>query len=277
MIFHVALALLAQMPEVTPLRPSGKWQVDYGESGCLLAREFGEGGAKVHFGLNAVPTARGYDMIVQGPGEPLLNRRRPVLVSINGSSPVIRKEWTTTTVEPGIQRSTIHVDTDLLAGASQPVTLTVQQPTGQSTALLLDQTTTGLTELATCTSSLAAAWGVSPDALDRIATPAIPIGGTENWPTPDDYPLDAFRSGHQGKVGALWRIGSDGRVSDCRVVASSGYSDLDAGTCAAIVRRAKYKPARDNAGNAVTSTSFRLITWVNPNAWAIPPKRNAGH
>jgi len=42
-----------------------------------------------------------------------------------------------------------------------------------------------------------------------------------------------------------------GRVKDCRVVKSSGYSILDKATCDLLTRRAKFSPATDEHGNPI--------------------------
>lgn len=79
----------------------------------------------------------------------------------------------------------------------------------------------------------------------------------------DDYPMEARRSLWSGKVVADLRISARGTVDDCKIVESSGHKLLDDTTCRILVKRARFKPARDKDGNAVVDT-FRTpeIGWA---------------
>jgi len=61
-----------------------------------------------------------------------------------------------------------------------------------------------------------------------------------------DYPRDAGRA--SGTVAIAFRVRADGRVDQCRVLASSGAARLDALTCTLVEQRFRYRPARDAAG-----------------------------
>src|SRR5437868_8668455 len=68
----------------------------------------------------------------------------------------------------------------------------------------------------------------------------------------DDYPASAQAAGAEGTSQATITIGPDGRVAGCNIIRSSGNSALDAATCNIIRRRAKFVPAKDSNGNAVS-------------------------
>jgi protein TonB len=70
----------------------------------------------------------------------------------------------------------------------------------------------------------------------------------------DDYPSSAAAAGAEGTVRATLTIGADGRVVACNITQSSGNSSLDSTTCNILRRRAKFIPARDSNGNAVSDT-----------------------
>lgn len=93
---------------------------------------------------------------------------------------------------------------------------------------------------------------------------ASPRGASRSWVTDDDYPPAALRSGAAGTVGYRLDIGADGRVTNCTVTASSGNSLLDDATCSLIKRRARFEPARDDAGNVVAATFSDRFTWRIP-------------
>jgi len=49
-------------------------------------------------------------------------------------------------------------------------------------------------------------------------------------------------------------IGTNGRVTNCQVTASSGNSDLDDTTCRLAIRNGRFDPAKDAEGNPIEST-----------------------
>ena len=59
------------------------------------------------------------------------------------------------------------------------------------------------------------------------------------------------RAGAQGTAGFRLVIGADGAVTGCTITRSSGDAALDAATCAILLGRARYEPARDAAGRAM--------------------------
>lgn len=70
----------------------------------------------------------------------------------------------------------------------------------------------------------------------------------------DDYPAAAQRNGEEGTVQANLLIGPDGKVQSCTVIRSSNSKALDDATCSILQRRARFKPARDVNGMAVSDT-----------------------
>jgi protein TonB len=79
-----------------------------------------------------------------------------------------------------------------------------------------------------------------------------------------DYPRGAMRAGAEGTVRVRYVVGTDGRVSGCRVTRSSGHAELDATTCRLIEQRFRYRPARDAAGRPVPETVSRTFDWLLP-------------
>ena len=80
-----------------------------------------------------------------------------------------------------------------------------------------------------------------------------------------DYPRAASRAEVGGTVIAHFDVGTDGRAGNCRVVSSSGNSDLDATTCRLIVKRFRYKPATNAQGDAVPDVAgWKQTWWLEP-------------
>lgn len=80
------------------------------------------------------------------------------------------------------------------------------------------------------------------------ATPAVQIAGSIG---PEDYPEEALRRRATGTVYMRFVVAPNGRVTECAVTRSSGSPALDETTCRLIVRRFRYRPARDGTGRPV--------------------------
>jgi protein TonB len=70
----------------------------------------------------------------------------------------------------------------------------------------------------------------------------------------DDYPESARRNEETGTVQARLEIAINGKVTGCSIVTSSGSAALDSATCRVLKARARFAPARDNAGNPISDS-----------------------
>lgn len=77
----------------------------------------------------------------------------------------------------------------------------------------------------------------------------------------ENYPSRALREEIEGTVGVSVTIGSNGRVTACRVSRSSGSSILDQAACKGMERYARFDPALDDAGNPTTGSYSTGITY----------------
>lgn len=106
---------------------------------------------------------------------------------------------------------------------------------------------------------------VPPVVQSVPARAARPKNDPAGWVGPSDYPYREQQEGHAGLVRVRLDIGSDGRVSGCRVIASSGFPGLDSATCATVSRRARFEPARDAEGRKIAGSYTGSIRWVIPD------------
>lgn len=105
----------------------------------------------------------------------------------------------------------------------------------------------------------------SPPAEVRAANlsrGAAPKGNQGDWFLQDSYPPAARRAGAEGLVGITVDVAPSGRVTACRVTASSGNDDLDATTCRLATRNGRFTPALDASGAPVGATvKLRNVRW----------------
>ncbi|QDP20214.1 TonB family protein [Sphingomonas xanthus] len=105
----------------------------------------------------------------------------------------------------------------------------------------------------------------APPPPPRVSQAARARGDLPSLFSTDDYPQSAIRNEEQGTTSVRLTIGTDGRVSDCTVTGSSGSSSLDSTTCSILRRRARFTPAKDQAGNPISDTTTTRIRWQLPD------------
>jgi TonB family protein len=91
---------------------------------------------------------------------------------------------------------------------------------------------------------------------------AIPLN-LYKWVSPFDIPVEASRAGEEGYVTVSFTIGTDGRVTDCHVIRSSGYARLDAIPCNVLPARARFTPAKDVNGQPIATHGTHSIPFWN--------------
>jgi protein TonB len=77
-----------------------------------------------------------------------------------------------------------------------------------------------------------------------------------------DYPRDLRERGIGGRVGMVFTVGANGRVTSCTVTRSSGVPELDALTCRLIEQRFRYRPSTDRYGRPIPDEVEGVHDWV---------------
>lgn len=94
---------------------------------------------------------------------------------------------------------------------------------------------------------------------DGGGTDLVQIAGSIG---PSDYPRDLRERGIGGRVEMLFTVGTDGRVTSCRVTRSSGVPELDALTCRLVQQRFRYRPSTDRYGRPIPDEVEGEQDWV---------------
>lgn len=262
-----ALGMMQQAPAASgaALQPSGKWIVDYQDSMCTLARDFGEGETKFTFALK--PTgAKGQpvDAILVLPGRSRLPTRFGGQMRALPSDTGIDVEILAATMADGTTRVVrFPVDYGKLMDMREAERIELPVAPKRTSTIAPRTFSAAIDALYRCQDDLMVSNGASKAELDHVVVPAQPIDAS-GWITSDDYPIAAMSSGEEGTVAGVWRITAEGRVEQCRVIHNSGAEILARNVCRLIERRARYEPARDAAGNAVPTWDVTRVIWVLP-------------
>lgn len=78
---------------------------------------------------------------------------------------------------------------------------------------------------------------------------------------PADYPAESLARREEGTVNLSFAIGPDGTASDCKILYATAPQRLRKQSCALVVARARYTPARDQAGVAIAGEDRLVLRW----------------
>lgn len=103
---------------------------------------------------------------------------------------------------------------------------------------------------------------------------ATPLTSPGEWFADIDYPADAVSARIEGTTVFRLEIDSAGIPQRCIIITSSGSTSLDNATCAILIARARFKPAKDVKGASLPDIYNGKISWRLPNEDApaqLPP------
>lgn len=99
--------------------------------------------------------------------------------------------------------------------------------------------------------------GGTADASRKGTDPEIIRGDFKQ----SDYPKELRAQGPKGTTFAEVVVGTNGRVTSCRVSRASGIPQFDAKTCQILLQRFHYRPARDVAGRPIAAPDSFSVDW----------------
>lgn len=276
-------------PSGPPLPPIGPWKVDRTETMCVLSHDFATASATTTIAIGSLPLSEQFDLLFIAPKHSSNYRaggKATITTEPNGIS-ATGNVARITLANDKRAASRIRLKLDSAAFLSTATIITVSLPV-TSKSLALPEIGSALVALRTCEDGLLQQWGIDPKERDqrmdrkpvdltivaqRVDAGEPAPGSTEAvagpnpslWVSSDDYPVEALVGEKQGDVLMLWAIGGDGRVSECRVLKSSGTPALDRASCRALTARARYNPVKDAAGNPIVTHSVGRIAWRIPH------------
>lgn len=116
------------------------------------------------------------------------------------------------------------------------------------------------------TYNVATRWALQTEAPPQVALPlkskGVALGNPASWFGNDSYPADARKLRQAGRVGIALTINAAGQPVKCDIVKSSGYRELDNGTCQLAMERGRFAAPRD-ANNMPVPFRYEIApTWV---------------
>ena len=77
----------------------------------------------------------------------------------------------------------------------------------------------------------------------------------------DDYPQASLRRGESGYARIAVTVSPEGKPIGCSVIVSTDYPDLDARSCAVMLKRGRFTPAVNEKGQASYAIYRQTVPW----------------
>jgi TonB family protein len=255
-IVMAALLAAAGPALAEPLKPTGKWTVDYAVSRCAASRPFGPG--KEPLTLTVIPAHSGGSaklVLANAWTELKVDYYTAAIDFMDGGKPF------RTDASPGMGGGRPIVSLDL--PVNQVARLRKSQSLRIASGGILDRTldigNVGplFQALDKCLADLRAYWSIDTAPL-TMATPAHDLARLFSW---SNYPTVGDHRAKTSRVTAQLLIDEKGNVRDCSIITGTGSAALDVQTCQVFERRTQFRPALDQSGKPVRSAVNETITW----------------
>lgn len=244
LLLPIAAALVsATMPQSgLKVSPSGKWVLDYAATSGILSRD--RIGNEPGVAFQTRPLAEEHDLLLILPptgADWIEAKGRIEMGAVTGEHWVIAGEPKGSTS----RLVDTQIRTEEMAAAMAAGSLRLSAGTKLDATVRLPGMAGAMAALRKCEDDLAKRWQVEHGWV------VPPKGELRGLFVHNDYPHGAIRRGSKGSVRVLLSIDQRGSPYACKVIESSGDTDLDAVTCNVYRKRAKFAPALDAEGKPV--------------------------
>ncbi|WP_265529311.1 hypothetical protein [Sphingomicrobium marinum] len=246
----MALMVSSTGHAVQPLQPASKWQVDFGQTGCVALRKYGGETDGAHLVLKRYAIGDRYELALIEDGEVAEPLSGEGVISAGGtqtSVPAIRYG----DADAGRTVTTWYGDGLAALGAAEQVDLRFGQIVH---SLALTQTAKVVEALEQCQAMLGDYYN-----MDGAVTPAE---GSVDVLRDDDWPLLAADRDSESVFRALLLLDEEGKVADCSLLSFAGDALFVARSCGLIRERATFKPATGADGQPIRSAYVTpVVAW----------------
>lgn len=268
----IASAISAQPAQAGTweLKPSADWYVAYADDSCRLARSFGEGKDQMVLRLDQFAPADTYATSLSG--EQVSSFRRGMKASAGfypgTESKTLDSAWVGSTSEktPIVllgEFGTKPIDPDKGAATVSVANREFRFTWSDSSIKLsVGSMAAAITAMRACTANLVKGWGLDPVQQAALRTRPIPRTFPGGWLTTADYPPNLLDKREGGLISFRLMIGENGKPTACAIQQSTQSPQLRDLTCKLLMKRAKFRPALDNAGKAQASYFVEIVVWV---------------
>ena len=237
----------------TAIQPTGKWVVDWSDARCTAQIPFGEKDDQQFVLIKASPLGETHHLYFIRNGKMRTATQYEARLTI-GDQP---SELVTSLTYGNDKRIIELVNLSKAQSEKLRTSYTVSLGHfGKSKTYALPNFPKVVAALEKCQKDLAASWNWTGSKVQTHAN-----GNLLDVFKSNDYPAQANMNNMSGIVTLAILVDEKGKVADCTVEQPSGVAVLDAQSCALVTVRAKFEPARDQAGTAIKDTLVQRINW----------------
>lgn len=114
-----------------------------------------------------------------------------------------------------------------------------------------------------CTDELLQSWGLDPLEQASLVQHVTPLERPTTWLHPKDFPPASERAGKQAVLSFRLMVAADGNPTACSIQERAQADPaISQATCSALMKRARFKPARRADGTPVASYFIDSVNWV---------------
>ncbi|WP_157696461.1 energy transducer TonB [Porphyrobacter sp. CACIAM 03H1] len=271
------LAAPATAAERLLLEPASPWQLREYEDRCRASREFGEGEQRTTLWIEQGGLEPIYNVTLIG--QPLRNPygagihvrfgenpefiRSYIAAESSKGRPVLTM-YGVTVRQPKMQRDGDEEAPDLgfdIGDANAITTLDLRTSIRQPIRLAIGPMLETFGVLGLCGAKLSGILSEAGRPLTGEAKPPVAIK-PDSWLTAVDYPGWLARAQMEGRVTVRLTVDREGRASSCFVTESNKPQLFDDAVCLGLMKRARFEPARNAAGEPVASYYFHGISFT---------------
>lgn len=265
------------------LQPSTKWQLDYADNSCRLAREFGEGGSRVLIAVEQFGPSDEFIVTLSGRPVAVASRARSAELRfgsmlVNQSKSFLAGDmaeygrtllFSGATLTPEVESTPENSENDVVRSALPTIDIDAASKAdyiavhygNRAVAFNTGELSAPLKALNQCSLDLLTEWGLDA-ARHKTLTRAT------FWANRPEivlelikaYPRKALWEGRQGMFQMRVLVDENGKMTDCTLVSATVTKNLESPACDAI-RKARFEPALDAAGIAMLSYYLTGITY----------------
>jgi len=267
--------------EPVVLEPTSQWNVNYGADFCRLTRKFGTGKDEIVMLLDRYAPGDSFRLMLIG--APTDAAKQPGTAKLRFGSAFAEQEvqfasglwgdnipaWIftgpmrirprTADEQQRYEQARDLYGTDVTGGeiteAEEAMVTEVHigRPLRSPYLLRTGSMRPAFAALRACTDELITHWGIDVARHKDQSIPPKPVNSPARWATWQDYPSTMLANGKQGIVHFRLTVGEDGKPTACHIQQSTRPKDFDDAVCKAMMRRARFEPARDKDGKPLMS------------------------
>jgi hypothetical protein len=266
------------------LQPTGQWNLDYGQTDCLLQRGFEKDGQRYLVTIKQNAPGQTFGLTLAGPELKRLLAVKGLSLALSDRGPIPIRQTVLSGKTPDYGTAFV-INAVMLDGPPTPVIDSMPQLRGigidpvqaaRADRIVLTNgkgqkgvwfetgsLTPAFAALNTCTDDLLKQWGLDPQQHRSYIPPVMRDAKLLTKLLLRDYPTRAVSFGESGFFSFRVIVEIDGTVSSCHIEARTKVNYLDP-RCEEVLRIVKFDPAKDAQGNPMRSFYSTSINYLIP-------------